>query len=1090
MSDTGALYFVVDLDVRKLYADIENVNKKIEKMADNSIAQGKRMDDTFRAVGGAIAGYFSLRSMAEFAKQVGSVRGEFEQLDISLQTMLKSKDKADRLMQQVTQFAATTPFELKDISKGTKQLLAFQVGANDIIPTLTELGDLASGLNTPLSELISAYGKVKAKGKLQAEEMNMFLERGIPLVSELAKKYGVAESAIYTMASQSKISFQDLQDVLHKLTADGGMFAGMMEKQSHSILGMVSNLQDSWDLMLNNMGKANQGMIYDTIGFAQTLVANYQSIIDIIKVLIATAGAYKAAEIVAGLIEQAQAAGSLAKALKETAIAQKTLNLLQKASPIGLVVGAFTALITSLALFGKEADKTTEKIDQIKQSAKDAAGEGIDKEIANIDVLLGKLKNVNNQSGDRAKVINTINSQYGSYLKNLLTEKTAYQDIEKALINVKNQLKEKIELEALSQQATSLYKNVRKYQSLIDEVSKMSVDKFNKEFVGKNKDLIKDVMGKYAVGGSIVEGVQGAFRQQFIDNIQYILKRFKDEYNKIIKDINDRTSGKGNGGGGGGGVPGFDEDKFKAQLKAAKKDYQDYASLISEESRKQYVADSKYVTEGKKTFEDYLKDLYEKAKTIGEKIQIEIFAAGEGIKLNSSPIPKKLTPKTGSQLSGGLSNTKQGLETQKLLSQANLKVEKQITEEKKRQQKIFEKNMQTLDNMLYATGHLVAKYSQQLGLTEDQSKVLQDGLNAMSGIADIARGDVLGGSIKIIDSMLSQFLKANEAISVHYENVQKNIEKLVNSVNIANEALANIGSRNIRQNLALINSQISSLTKEAANLAKQLDGQYSGRRNYTGNSGSTAVSYYGIVRDEVASLEESIKTLSSRLLSESISDDQRKAIEAILQSYNELKAQMDSMTQDITGTTVQDLADSIAQAFIDGTDAAESWGKAVDNIIRKVIIDQLTAKLLTKPIQDAIDQLVSDTQGGLTTQEADKFKQSIQNIADQVGPAFEQAQQALADIGINISSTADAASGLAGQVSRSITEDTASELVGLWNRTALDTRAIRDNSKLAITHLAKIEANTGTIARNSDYLKKLDSIDSRLAKLSTSGSRI
>lgn len=174
--------------------------------------------------------------------------GDMEQTEIAFTTMLGSAEKADELIKEITNFAATTPFELKGLVASSKQLLAFGFQSEEIIDTMTNLGNIAAGVGRDkLPTLISSFGKIRTKGKATMEELNMMLEAGVPILDQLAKNYGVTTKEISEMVSKGKIGFKDVQKALTNLgTGQGGVvnFGGLMEKQSKSFLGIVSNIGD------------------------------------------------------------------------------------------------------------------------------------------------------------------------------------------------------------------------------------------------------------------------------------------------------------------------------------------------------------------------------------------------------------------------------------------------------------------------------------------------------------------------------------------------------------------------------------------------------------------------------------------------------------------------------------------------------------------------------------------------------------------------------------------------------------------------------------------------------------------------------
>ncbi|MDF2931209.1 MAG: hypothetical protein K0R36_540 [Chryseobacterium sp.] len=294
----GALHFDALLSVNNFDAGIARIKSGIREASGVAKREAESMDSAFRNLGTAIGGYFSAQTLFSFTKELINVRGEFQKTEIAFSTMLGSADKAKVLMGDMVKLAANTPFSLQDVSKGAKQLLAFQVPAKDLLETLTRIGNISAGVSVPIDRIILAYGQVKAAGRLMGTEMRQFTEAGIPMYAELAKVLKVDETAIKGMVEAGKVGFKDVEQVIKNLTNEGGMFFELMEKQSKSMSGRVSNLGDQWDQMLNKIGQANEGILYDGIEGLTHLIEHYQELFEMIKTLVLSYGAYKAAIMV------------------------------------------------------------------------------------------------------------------------------------------------------------------------------------------------------------------------------------------------------------------------------------------------------------------------------------------------------------------------------------------------------------------------------------------------------------------------------------------------------------------------------------------------------------------------------------------------------------------------------------------------------------------------------------------------------------------------------------------------------------------------------------------------------------------------
>lgn len=301
----GALYFSAGIDLTQWRKNINEMRADILGISNTTIAQTRQIDNSSKILARSIAGYFSFSALAGFTQELINVRGEFQKTEIAFGTMLGSQAKAKVLMEQMVNLAAKTPFSLEEVSSGAKQLLAFQIPANEVVDTLTRMGNIASGLGVPLSRINLVYGQVKAKGKLMGDDLRQFTEAGIPMVAELAKKFNKTTAEISSMVSAGKIGFKDVQDVLFSMTNEGGMFFNLMEKQSASLSGKISNLGDAWDQMLNKIGEGNQSLLADGIDGLAYMVENYEDVAKSLVEIIAIYGTYKAAVIATTAISTA-----------------------------------------------------------------------------------------------------------------------------------------------------------------------------------------------------------------------------------------------------------------------------------------------------------------------------------------------------------------------------------------------------------------------------------------------------------------------------------------------------------------------------------------------------------------------------------------------------------------------------------------------------------------------------------------------------------------------------------------------------------------------------------------------------------------
>lgn len=267
------------------------------KRADFSLAKLKRSAKLVGVALAAAGGFIT----SKFVK----VAGDFEQYDIAFTTMLGSAERAKALLQDITTFAAKTPFELPELIEGSKRLLAFGFAGDKIIDTMDTLGNITAGVGREkMPQLILALGQVRAATKLRGQELRQFTEAGVPLIEELARVTGKAEKDIADMVSKGKVSFDLTYQALKNLTQDGGRFANLMVKQSKTLFGVFSNIKDFLTIIGRDIGnellpyvkelavafldylEANREMIVmNVVGFFRNLMDVLKLLVDVTKVV-------------------------------------------------------------------------------------------------------------------------------------------------------------------------------------------------------------------------------------------------------------------------------------------------------------------------------------------------------------------------------------------------------------------------------------------------------------------------------------------------------------------------------------------------------------------------------------------------------------------------------------------------------------------------------------------------------------------------------------------------------------------------------------------------------------------------------------
>lgn len=441
--------------LREVETGVTNTSKEIEK-------NGLGIEDMFNKMTKAAAAFGAGFTAKELIQNIIQARGEIQQLEVAFTTMLGSGEKANVLMAQLIETAVKTPFELRDVADGARQLLAYGFAAEDVNQTLIRLGDIAAGLSIPLGDLIYVYGTTMTQGRLYTRDLIQFTTRGIPMIDELAKQLGVAKSEVQGLIEAGRVGFPEVQKVIESLTNEGGKFGGLMEAQSKTITGQISNIKDSFFIMLNDIGKANEGIINDALSGVSYLIGNYETVGKTLLEIVGTYGAYKAALITITALQKvysavlaqsalnqslAAASGitlSNAEALAATRtkllqVAQAALNKTLLANPYVAVAAAVAALglgVYKLVTYQTEAEKAQERLNAAeKESEKASLSERME-----LAKLKGKLSELKEGTDEYNTVKEKIVAGYSKYYDGLeeeinkvgLTE-DAYDKLTKAI---------------------------------------------------------------------------------------------------------------------------------------------------------------------------------------------------------------------------------------------------------------------------------------------------------------------------------------------------------------------------------------------------------------------------------------------------------------------------------------------------------------------------------------------------------------------------------------------------------------------------------------------------------------------------------
>ena len=267
--------------------------------------QGQSIENVFNRIKSVASMAFAGFTAKEIISTLGTVRGEFQQFEIAFETMLGNGQKAKGMISDLANLAATTPFDMKGVVNGAKQLLAYGFAANEITDTMRRLGDVSAGLGLNLQDLTWLYGTTMVQGRLFTRDLMQFTGRGIPLTEELAKQFGVTKDKVSELVTAGKVGFPEVKKAIESLTNEGGKFGGLMEKQSHSITGQISNIQDTIEMAINDLGTQTEGLMNDALDITSKVIDHWKEIGEVILAAASAIGLYKAMAVSVAAFESA-----------------------------------------------------------------------------------------------------------------------------------------------------------------------------------------------------------------------------------------------------------------------------------------------------------------------------------------------------------------------------------------------------------------------------------------------------------------------------------------------------------------------------------------------------------------------------------------------------------------------------------------------------------------------------------------------------------------------------------------------------------------------------------------------------------------
>lgn len=537
-----SLKFDAVIETAKVISGFKDIQNAVHNTAKTVKSEGESIEDVINKIKNAANIAIGGWSIGKFVNQMMQVRGQFQQTEMAFKTMLQSESKANDLMQQMIHTAAITPFGVEDVTEGAKQLLAFNVAAEDVNDTLIRLGDVAAGMGVSLSEMVMLYGTTIAKGKMDTMDLYQFLNRGIPIADELAKVMGLdVNNAIGEVSKQikaGKVTSDVFIQAMQNMSAEGSKFGGLMEAQSKTITGQIRNIEDAIEQMFNELGKSQEGIINTGISGVSYIVDHWKQVGKVILAVAAAFGTYKAvllaviaAQKIAAMAKTAEAFISLAKGITTAKDAMLLFNIATKANPLGLILGIIASAAAAFALFGDSTDEATEKQEKFGESADKAA-----EKAESLFAILQSASSTSKVHKDALNELKGIADEYGITL-------SKEGDLTQQLIDKKEALIGVIREEAIERQrANDITDASDAYQKNIQDLKDKIKDSLSDDFSDMQKNQLVNLISE-----EDIKKITDAYNTMISAEKKSIVltgtwnSRFSNkqigEYNKTITDL-------------------------------------------------------------------------------------------------------------------------------------------------------------------------------------------------------------------------------------------------------------------------------------------------------------------------------------------------------------------------------------------------------------------------------------------------------------------------------------------------------------------------------------------------------------------------
>lgn len=508
------------------------------------------LDESLKRVGMTIGGVFTAQKAMEFVKTMIDVRQEVENLIISFETLLGSKDKATPFFSELSEYAVNTPLMLNDLAGGAQTMLAFNIEAEKVIPTLKQIGDISMGDRDRFNSLVLAFSQMSATGKLMGQDLLQMINAGFNPLATISEKTGKSIGQLKDEMSAGAISSEMVAQAFADATAEGGKFHGMLDKQSKGLKGQISNLEGAIDNMFNAMGEKSEGILTGSVEVASELVKNYEAVGKALMSLVAVYGSYKTALIAtlavqkaASFVENIRLVAMFRKELGLATAAQQAFNITANANPYVLLATVILSAAAALAIYSKNCSAAADEAQRAADREKEQTDAINDKKEA-IEKCISTITDENLAELDRLEALEKLKKLMPSVFEKYKTEKELIDKLTEARREYNEELREERNLKGEGNLRADRQRvaDLKKYLELRKQYYKtgrlnMSDSDYNlyQNLDKKYNKEVRNVRGTFQTFNSAIESLIKASEGTVWKDVQQVRT---DNHNKFMAKLN------------------------------------------------------------------------------------------------------------------------------------------------------------------------------------------------------------------------------------------------------------------------------------------------------------------------------------------------------------------------------------------------------------------------------------------------------------------------------------------------------------------------------------------------------------------------